>query len=367
MIRLGIVERYVLQHTLRALGVALLVISAVIALVDFVELSRDVGARADLGFGALLGLTLMKSPSTILTLLPFAFLFGTLGAFVTLNRRSELIAMRAAGVSAWRFIFPAAGAAFAIGVLTVVALNPAAAWLNTQFETGRSRALDNYLTDAPREVWLRQGDGRTYTVIRAQSRRVDEGTVTLNGVSLFIYTANAQGAQRFSRRIEAEQARLIGGRWVLSGAREASPGAVAVRYDQLSLPTNISGRAAMERAAGPLEVPFWRLPFVIGQLERSGFASTAYRLQLDQLLATPVLFAAMTVLAAAFSLRLIRMGGLAAMTAAGVTLGFAFFFFNALCGALGGADILPTAAAAWAPPLVALLSGFTLLVYTEDG
>jgi lipopolysaccharide export system permease protein len=34
---------------------------------------------------------------------------------------------------------------------------------------------------------------------------------------------------------------------------------------------------------------------------------------------------------------------------------------------MGRAGILPPFAAAWAPPLIALLSGFTLLCYTEDG
>ncbi|HEY1427393.1 MAG TPA: LPS export ABC transporter permease LptG, partial [Caulobacteraceae bacterium] len=38
-----------------------------------------------------------------------------------------------------------------------------------------------------------------------------------------------------------------------------------------------------------------------------------------------------------------------------------------LCGALGAAEVIPPLIAAWTPPLVALLAGFTLLCYTEDG
>jgi lipopolysaccharide export system permease protein len=72
-------------------------------------------------------------------------------------------------------------------------------------------------------------------------------------------------------------------------------------------------------------------------------------------------------LAAAFSLRLMRLGGLAVLAGSGVALGFVFFFFNQFCGALGKAEIVPAAAAAWAPPILALLSGLTLLCYTEDG
>jgi lipopolysaccharide export system permease protein len=38
-----------------------------------------------------------------------------------------------------------------------------------------------------------------------------------------------------------------------------------------------------------------------------------------------------------------------------------------MCIALGRAEIIPAMLAAWTPPLLALLSGLTLLCYTEDG
>jgi lipopolysaccharide export system permease protein len=43
------------------------------------------------------------------------------------------------------------------------------------------------------------------------------------------------------------------------------------------------------------------------------------------------------------------------------------FFFNQFCQALGQTGAIPPFAAAWTPPLLALLSGFALLCYTEDG
>ena len=365
--RLTRLESYVLSRTLLAVSGALAIIGAVIVLIDFVELSRSVGVRADTGVAQILGLTLLKSPSVILLLLPFVFLFGTLAAFVGLNRRSELIAMRAAGVSAWRFTFPAAGAAFIIGALTVVALNPLASALNAQFERSRDALMRNYLTVAPTDIWLRQGDKRTQMVIRAKARDEIDGTVRLRGVSLFISNVGPKGDLQFSRRVEAEEARLVGENWKLTGAREAAPGAEAIRYDSLVIPSTLDSRSALERFASPTAIPFWKLPGVIASTEQAGFSATAYRLRFQQLLATPLLFAAMSVLAAAFSLRLMRLGGLAALAGSGAALGFIFFFFNAFCGALGKAEVIAPFAAAWAPPLLALLSGFTLLCYTEDG
>lgn len=359
------IERYVMWRTLAMTAAALAVISLIIVLVDFVELSRDVGARAEAGFVQVLGLTLMKSPGTILILLPFAFLFGVLGAFVALNRRSELIAMRAAGVSAWRFIFPAAGAAFAIGLLVTTVVSPLTALLNADFQGVRARLLDGYLVVPEEEIWLRQGDGATQVVIRAEGR-TPQG-VGLRDVTFFIYAIQPGGAPVFTRRIEAREARLEPGRWVLTDVRDATRGAQAARIASASLPTTLDPRWALARMATPDTIPFWSLPLAISRTEQAGFSANGYRLRFQELLATPLLYAAMAVLAAAFSLRLLRLGGLPQLAGTGVAVGFAFFFFAQLCGALGRADVVPPFVAAWAPPALAVLAGFLLLCYTEDG
>ena len=363
----GRIERYMLMRTLGGVGSALAVIGAVIVLVQFVDLSRQVGVRADVGPGQLFGLTMLRAPSVIQILLPFVFLFGVIAAYTGLNRRSELVALRAAGVSAWRFIMPSALAAFAAGTLTVTALNPLAAALNSRFEIERARMMENYLPGAPREIWLRQGDDNNQIVIHAKARDVTQGVVRLRNVSLFVYQKDSARRPVFRRRLEAAEATLMPGFWQLSNVREATAGENSVHSESLSIRSSLDAESAMERFASPDAIAFWRLPAAIRLTEQAGFSATGYRLRFHQLLATPILFAAMAVLAAAFSLRLARLGGLAGLAGAGVALGFVVFFFNQFAGALAKGDIIPLYAAAWAPPVVALLSGLTLLCYTEDG
>ena len=111
----------------------------------------------------------------------------------------------------------------------------------------------------------------------------------------------------------------------------------------------------------------WDLPATIRSADQAGYASAVYRLRLQQLLASPLLLAAMTLLAAAFSLRLQRLGDLPLLAAMGVAAGFAVFFLNQFCGALGATETLPILVAAWLTPVLAMLSGVTILCYTEDG
>ncbi len=147
----------------------------------------------------------------------------------------------------------------------------------------------------------------------------------------------------------------------------ASIGQRAVAYSSLDLLSSLADEEAFERFARPQSTPFWSLPNQIQRIEDAGFASTAYRLRLQQLLATPLVFAAMSILAAAFSLRLMRLGDLARMSVAAVVLGFAFFFLNQFSSAMGSAEVVPPLVAAWLPPLLTALAAFTLLFYTEDG
>jgi lipopolysaccharide export system permease protein len=365
-LRIGRLELYVLARTLTAVAWALGVIAFVIMLIDFVELSRTVGVRArEASAFSLLTLTLLESPSVILQLLPFAFLFGVLGAYVNLNRRSELIAMRAAGVSAWRFILPAAVAAAVIGAATTTVLNPVAARMNGEFQRRQSELMEGYLPGASKAVWMRQGDGQEQIIIRAGSR---EGPgLQLKDVTLFFFQVDSQGGLIFTRRLDAEAAQLRRGALELTGVQAATPGSVAMRLGKVTVPSPLNEATAIERFASPQAVPFWSLPRMIAETEKAGFSATAYRLQLYQLLATPLMFAAMSILAAAFSLRLLRLGGLGALAGSGVALGFVFFFFNQLCSSLGRAGVVPPLLAAWTPPVLVLLAGVTLLFYTEDG
>jgi len=253
-------------------------------------------------------------------------------------------------------------------VLDVTVLNPAAAVLNGRFEDLKTAITEGRTVHMQhQEIWLRQGDERTQVVIHAAGHDMIGGVVKLRQVSFFLQNVSPTGALQFARRIEAQQARLEPGFWRLTDVREATPGEGSVRSETLSIPSTLDRRTAMEKFAAKDAVGFWRLPETIRRADAAGFSSAPYRLRLQQLLATPLLFAGMSVLAAAFSLRLMRLGGLVVLAAGGVALGFVIFFFDRLCGALAAAEVVPTALAAWAAPLVALLAGTTLLCYTEDG
>jgi lipopolysaccharide export system permease protein len=86
-----------------------------------------------------------------------------------------------------------------------------------------------------------------------------------------------------------------------------------------------------------------------------------------RLLAIPVVFFAMVLIGAAFSMRHVRFGGLGYMALGCVLSGFGYFFLSDIAAALGASGAVPVLIAAWAPPLSAVLLALGLLLHLEDG
>ena len=79
------------------------------------------------------------------------------------------------------------------------------------------------------------------------------------------------------------------------------------------------------------------------------------------------MFVAMVLIAAAFSLRFFRFGGIQKMVLGGVGAGFVLYVATKLVGDLGGSGLLNPLVAGWSPAIVASLLGAFALLNQEDG
>jgi lipopolysaccharide export system permease protein len=286
-------------------------------------------------------------------------------AIIGLNRSSELVAMRAAGVSAWRFLMPSAFAGVILGVVTITALNPLGARLFEVFESEREGALaPSSRSNREAGIWIRQGNEDGQIVIHADT--VDDTGATLRGAT-FMFFDQQQEALRFVRRTRAETAELRPGFWQLSNVVEATPGGRPVRHSHLAIPTSLSETEMIDRFVSPASLSFWQLPPFIQEARQAGFAPTRYELKWQSLLAYPLLLAAMAGLGAAFSLQLQRLGNLARWGAAGVGIGLFLFFYSQLAGAFAMTQAVPAAVAAWSAPMAGVFIALSIVAFMEDG
>lgn len=350
------------QFALRLLAIYLALIG-IILLVSLVDL-MDRLATKSVGFSVVLEMMVLKLPYLSQEVMPFTMLFASMATFWRLTRSNELVVTRAAGISVWQFLLPVLSVALAVGIVSVTVMNPLASVLLGRFEQLESRYIKNQtslLSVSKTGLWLRQADPEGQSVIHAQ--RVSHDSLTLHDVIVFRF----HDGDRFAARIDARRAELLDGRWRIDQAWLSQPGKASQFNEQIELETDLTVAKIQNSFAPPETISFWSLPAFIELLEGAGFSAQPHKLQLHRLLSTPLLFAAMILLAAAFSLRPQRRGKVALMIVAGVSAGFLLFFLSNFVFALGLSAKIPVVLAGWSPAGISMMLAITMLLHLEDG
>ena len=329
--------------------------------IDLVEtLRRTSDAPRATGF-ALALLSFFHTPVIAEQALPFAVLFGSMIVFLNLSRKMELVVARAAGVSVWQFLAPTILVVLLIGLVSVGAYNPVAAFLKQRADALEAKIFDQPGQTAATGLWIRQKSVDGQAILRAES--ASEGGVVLSGVTVFGFDPGG----KFDERIDAASATLRRGYWQLQDAKIVIPGFETQSAGAYLLATNLTAREVSQTFTAPETVSFWALPELAGQTERAGLDGTGYRLHYQELLARPLMLAAMVLVAASFSLRFFRMGGVGVMVSGGVAAGFVLYVATKLVGDLGGAGFVNVVVAGWSPAVVGCLFGVLSLLHQEDG
>ncbi|CUA95778.1 LPS export ABC transporter permease LptG [Pannonibacter indicus] len=355
---------YFSRRFLRSIFGLFLLAAILIFLFDVLELLRRAGEQGNISVLRVSIISLLRVPLLLEQVIPFAVLFGSISAFVTLSRGLELVVTRAAGISVWQFGAPAALVALVLGGLSVVLYNPVAVWMQQQSDrvaAGLFGGEDSFLLQTTNAVWMRQDGLDGESVLNAE-QLLAQGT-TLRGVTVF--TFNRQG--RFDERIEAREAELNDGYWVLKDAVVYRTNADPQHHNTYRVSTFLTPTEVRESIGSPESISFWNLPRFIELASRAGLPAYRYTLQYQTLLARPLLLLAMVLIAAAVSLKVSRFGGLGKMILGGIAAGFVLYVLSELARDLGGAGIVPPVIAAWAPGVFGVLMGLTILLNQEDG
>ncbi len=359
-------RRYIAKRIFAGIMIAFLCVVSVIMLVDFVEASRDIGAHDNIGTAQIFWLTLLKTPRVIEQTIPFVVLFGVMGALYSLNKRSELIVLRAAGLSAWRFLTPAIAVSGTIGIVWSLACNPLASYMLSQHDNHIERLTDRPQITASSSLWLREGNEAFQTVIYA--KRADVLDHKLYDATFYLFELSSDGKASFERRFDAQEAELLQqGYWQLRGVLENIPGEQPQKQSAISMPTSITYDDLLYSSETPKLPPFWDIPSTISKTEQAGFSTVSLRMQLHKLLVLPIMLIAMTIIAAGVSTRLTRNGSTFRLLVTGGVLGFGVYFADNVVSAFGQATIIPIILAAWAVPLLVLCLGAAYMSYIEDG
>jgi lipopolysaccharide export system permease protein len=302
----------------------------------------------------------LRVPQLIARFLPFSLLLGSLITLATMNQNSEIIAMKAAGISAHQIIAPLMVASLLLAGLSFL--------FNERFVTRATATLSAWeaveygplppSSGIQSNVWAKNGDDIIF--VRAVGGRRD--ATRLRGVTVY-----ERSGERLERIIEARSGRPGGGGWVLEDvetfdverirpARAASLVTLkGVQPDQFTL-ADVDAE----------ELDFATLSASIDDLEEAGRTTGPLRAGLWHKISGPLSAVLMPLLAGIAAFGLARSGQLFLRAVVGMSLGFAYFVVDNFSLAMGNLGAYPPLIAAWAPFALFLLIGETVLIRTEE-
>jgi len=368
-----ILDTYVTTYYLRIAALALAGLVALFYVVTFVDLSDKV-FKGQAGLSMLLALLWYQTPQFLTYILPVAVLIGVLGTIGGLTRSSELMVMRACGISLYRVATPmiilalaASGVLFVLDDRVVGESTRKAETLNAGI-----RKIEPPHFNIATPNWLVGEDGRIYHYQAYEAPTASNGRrPTLHGVSMY---ETASNPFRLTRHTHVARAYYASPAWqALDGwtqtFRSDSPAPAGSRnvplereeFHEKSLPmppVDDFRRAQVDSS----RMEFGELREYVRRLGSSGVNVAEQEVQLHRKLAFPAVTLVLTLLAIPFGVTTGKKGALYGIGLA-VVLAGVYFLLTTLFMAAGAAGVLPAPLAAWSVNLLFSI-GALYLVFT---
>lgn len=340
----------------------LVVLVMVLQALDLLGESGHILAAKGNGQLELLRYVTLRTPQLFAFFTPYSVLLATIITLMTLNQNSEVVAMKAAGLSAHQVLAPLFLVAAATSMLTlafnerVVVRSTAAlkAWQDVGY--GKTPPSSDIKTN----VWLQDGPNILYarTVIgRGAAAQMEEvswyrrdPTGMVTEIVHAPHASYAAPGWRFDAPTQFD----------VQSTRRSPPGAPAVYA------VNVDPAQIVVRKTNADGESLLTLTGSIGAIRAAGFRTSELDGKWWHKISGPLSALLMPLLGAVAAFGLARSGKLFVRAVIGMALGFAYFVVDNTALSMGNFGGYTPLLAAWSPFLLFLLIGETVLIRTEE-
>ncbi len=302
------------------------------------------------------------TPSMIYMMTPLSVLLAVLITFGLMQKSSEMTAIKASGISIYRMIVP---------VILISAVIAAGLFVFDQvyipYANKRQETLRNTIKGKPAQTYLRPDRkwifGEHDDIFYYEAYDPDQNRFA--NVSLFFFDPKTFQLKGRAFAARAHWSDTLG-KWVFEqGWSRTFHGSAIEDYSQFDVRTfadvTEQPNYFKKEVKQSSEMNSEELRRYIRDLQQSGFDVIRLKVQLQKKFAFPLITLIMAFLAVPFAMAQGRRG---ALTGVAVAIGVAvsYFVFSGLFEAMGNANQLPAALAAWAPDMIFALAGGYLLL-----
>jgi lipopolysaccharide export system permease protein len=353
MTPMKIIDRYIG----RAVGFSTLLVMSVLlilfAFFAFMDETRQIG-KGNYGTWQAFQYVLLTVPRLAYQLFPICALLGTTIGLGVLASNSELVAIRAAGVSLARIIYSVMKIGLLFVVLTIVIGEGIAPVAERYAQTLRSVAISDKLTLRGQEgLWAR--DGSSFVNVREilPGKRLGQ---------IFIFERDA--SHQLRHMVRAEAAVFRKGGWVLQGVVSSSFGVEQVtssKVDEMAWQTNLSPDLLSVVTVKPNTLSILGLYQYVNYLNDNGLDADVYEQALWGKIVAPLVTAVMVFISIPFVFGPLRSVGVGHRILVGTLTGVGFFIVNQMFTYMGLVFSLNPIFSAMFPAMLAFLAGYIML------
>ncbi|MEM1052221.1 MAG: LPS export ABC transporter permease LptG [Pseudomonadota bacterium] len=303
----------------------------------------------------------LRVPQLISRFLPYSVLLATLITLVTLNQNSEVVAMKAAGLSAHQVLSPLLLTAALVSIISFAFNERIVTRANSTIKAWEAVEYGPIPEDSGTRanVYMTDGD----SILTAASLTGSGEQIRLANVTWY---ARAPGGI-IREQIRSERATYAAPGWRLEGAKRFDVGSAETEeLDALIVGETLTPDQIDLQSVDPDGQSFWELSQTIDAFEAVGRRTSEMRAKWWHRISGPLSALLMPLLGSIAAFGLARSGQLFVRAVIGMALGFAYFVVDNAALAMGSFGGYPPFLAAWAPFLLFLLVGETVLIRTEE-
>lgn len=356
----GTIAWYMAKTFLKRSSAVLAMLVLVLLSLDLLRQSSTILAIPGNGSDQIMTYIAWRTPQIVAQFLPFSILLGTLIMLAGMNQNSEIVAMKAAGLSAHQILAPLIVAAIGVACISFIfndnVLAPTTAKLTAWQAVDYAKVPRD--SDVRTNIWVRDRDD----LIHADTVIGSGSSMVLRGVRV---NDRANGGLRAV--IEGSSARWTDNGWTLDDATRfdvataETSGSATVRFGLGVEPSRFTISDLDGDALGYAE-----LRQAIADQRAAGRPVASAEATLWHKLSAPLASILMPLLGSIAGFGLARAGKLFIRVVSGMALGFAYFVADNFALAMGNLGAYDPFVAAWAPFVLFLLVGETVLIRSEE-
>lgn len=355
-----ILEKHVLAEFTRLLVMAMAGFIVLFITVDLFEnvdtlIAHDVPPLASFIF------FIYKMPFIIGQVSPVAVLVAVLLSLGILSKHGEITAMKAGGVKLLKAVYPLMAAGLAISLAMIL--------MNEYVTPAAQKKVDTF-----RKQWFGvQGGtfGKEGLWVKSEGgilniRHIDFKKNALYGITYY----ELKKPFDVTGRVEAASALWRDDRWVAEKAAvwKFTAGGEALASERKDF--TLQGLAGPEDLVNlenfQQNMSFFELRYYIGELEREGYDTAKYRIDLWSKLSFPLVNFIMALVGIPFALKTGRHSGIAAGVGLSIVIAFSYWMVYALTRSLGQGGMVPPFVAAFFPDLLFVAIGSLMYGYVRQ-